>query len=399
MWRRSRLQGAVIAILIFGVVLAWQGQVELSFFILCLIILALVALWPEHKNFPLVPVPDKSSQKNKGHSPTWLSYNPEPSIIVDRKGLVVQVNKPALHLLSGLKKGEALSFGLRSPDVLNALDQASKTEQPVKVNYETRFPVERSFEVLIAPLNDQKGACLFFRELTESRRLEAMRADFVANASHELKTPLASLIGFIDTLQGSAKNDPKAQERFLTIMRQQAERMTRLINDLLSLSHIELKEHVEPHERIEFAGLVTYIVDSLKPLATERNVTLHWTPATEILVKGDRDDLLRLIENLIENAIKYGESGQKVEVSLGAQDLNIEFCVKDYGCGIAREHIPRLTERFYRVDQTASREKGGTGLGLSLVKHIVNRHKGKMQIESESGSGTKVKIILPKWQS
>jgi two-component system phosphate regulon sensor histidine kinase PhoR len=240
-----------------------------------------------------------------------------------------------------------------------------------------------------------------FHDQTPLHRVEQMRADFVANASHELRTPLAALSGFIDTLQGPARNDTEARERFLAIMRTQATRMARLIDDLLSLSRIELSAHVRPDTPTDLAPIVRQVVDGLEALARERQVAIAVdVPAAPVMVMGDREELLRVVENLVENGLKYGASGGKIDVSLTAEastggDFEAVLRVRDYGPGIAPEHLPRLTERFYRVDVGESRALGGTGLGLSLVKHILNRHRGRLLIESTPGAGATFSASLP----
>jgi two-component system phosphate regulon sensor histidine kinase PhoR len=241
---------------------------------------------------------------------------------------------------------------------------------------------------------------LTFRDLTPLRRAEEMRADFVANASHELRTPLAALSGFIETLQGPAREDAKARERFLDIMQEQARRMARLIDDLLSLSRIELNAHRQPDTPIDLAPIVGQVVDSLQTLARDRAVMVNVEAAGALRVLGDRDELVRVFENLVENALKYGASGKRVDIRLApAKGLDGEpeaqVSVRDYGPGIAPEHLPRLTERFYRVDVRESRALGGTGLGLALVKHILNRHRGRLSIESTLGAGATFIVHLP----
>jgi len=239
------------------------------------------------------------------------------------------------------------------------------------------------------------------QDLTPLRRVEEMRADFVANASHELRTPLASLSGFIDTLQGPARDDAAARERFIAIMKGQARRMARLIDDLLSLSRIELNAHVRPQTSADVTSVVRQVADALQVLAEERGVAIAIdAPAEPLVVVGDRDELTRVFENLIENALKYGASGGRVIVSLvqansaeGAPEVRV--LVRDFGPGIAPEHLPRLTERFYRVDVGDSRAQGGTGLGLSLVKHIVNRHRGRLLIESVPKNGATFTACFP----
>jgi len=239
-----------------------------------------------------------------------------------------------------------------------------------------------------------------FHDLTPLRRVEEMRADFVANASHELRTPLAALLGFIETLQGSAREDSKARARFLAIMQEQARRMARLIDDLLSLSRIELNAHRRPDTPVGLAPIVRQVADGLETLARDRGVTVNIDNANAMSVLGDHDELVRVFENLVENALKYGAAGRRVDIKLGQGssaegEPEAQVSVRDYGPGIAPEHLPRLTERFYRVDVTESRAQGGTGLGLALVKHILNRHRGRLTIESAPGAGAVFTVHLP----
>jgi two-component system phosphate regulon sensor histidine kinase PhoR len=263
-------------------------------------------------------------------------------------------------------------------------------------------------ELIITPVpvptlfgGTDKCMLMTFHDQTPLRRVEEMRADFVANASHELRTPLAALSGFIDTLQGPAKDDAKARERFLGIMHAQATRMARLIDDLLSLSRVELSAHVRPDALVDIVPIIRQVADGLEPLARERQVAIDIElPETTALIAGDREELLRLFENLIENALKYGASGGKVVVSLSASVAGegtpeVRVLVRDFGPGIAPEHLPRLTERFYRVDVGDSRAQGGTGLGLSLVKHILNRHRGRLLIESVPKQGATFTACFP----
>jgi two-component system phosphate regulon sensor histidine kinase PhoR len=228
-----------------------------------------------------------------------------------------------------------------------------------------------------------------------------MRADFIANASHELRTPLAALAGFIETLQGSARDDTAARARFLPIMQAQATRMARLIDDLLSLSRIELNAHLRPDKQVDLVAIIRQVADSLQTLARDRGVDIRATARPDrLLVLGDRDELMRVLENLIENALKYAASGKRIDITLAVSDgskgpREASIAVRDYGPGIAPEHLPRLTERFYRVDVSDSRAQGGTGLGLALVKHILNRHGGRLTIDSIAGHGATFTAHLP----
>jgi len=241
---------------------------------------------------------------------------------------------------------------------------------------------------------------VFLRDLTEQRRLDRMREDFVSNASHELRTPLASLTGFVETLQGSARDDEAARARFLKIMLEQAERMRRLIEDLLSLSRIEMRAHVRPRGSVDLDEALGYAVDALRPLAGEAGVAIEFQRHDRLPpVLGDRDELVQVFENLIENAIKYGGSGGRVVVAIAPPRLGpaarIVASVRDFGPGIAPQHLPRLTERFYRVDDESGRVKRGTGLGLAIVKHIVTRHHGRLTIASEENQGAEFSVDLP----
>ena len=241
---------------------------------------------------------------------------------------------------------------------------------------------------------------LAIRDLTPAQRLERMRADFVANASHELRTPLASLTGFIETLQGPARDDTKAREKFLATMAEQARRMARLIDDLLSLSRIELKAHVQPDTEIDLVPVVRHVVDALQPIAAANGVEIRADLAAgPFRMLADRDEITQVFQNIVENAVKYGRGGKFVDVSLAAggsaKRPEAVVMVRDYGPGIPAEHLPRLTERFYRVDVAQSRETGGTGLGLAIVKHILNRHRCSLKVDSREGEGATFTVSLP----
>ncbi|MFZ3349617.1 MAG: ATP-binding protein [Xanthobacteraceae bacterium] len=335
-----------------------------------------------------------------------VSGLPDPVIALDRDGRVVALNEPARVLAPALRQGEPVTLALRMPELTEAIDRACTRGEQQRVEYSERVPLDRWFEAVAMPVKRTLDArspdlvLLTFRDLTPLRRVEEMRADFVANASHELRTPLAALSGFIETLQGPARDDVKARERFLAIMQDQARRMARLIDDLLSLSRIELNAHRRPDAPVDLIPIVRQVVDGLQTLARDRGVTIEIAADDALMVLGDRDELVRLFENLVENALKYGAPGKCVDVKLSrgtAADDQAEAVasVRDFGPGIAPEHMPRLTERFYRVDVRESRAQGGTGLGLALVKHILNRHRGRLSIESAPGEGATFTVHLP----
>jgi len=330
---------------------------------------------------------------------------PDPVVALDRDGRVLALNERARALAPALRQGEPVSFALRMPDLIEAIGGAMTGEEQ-RVVYFERVPMDRWYETVVMPVKREPNAArpdlvlMTFHDLTPLRRVEEMRADFVANASHELRTPLAALLGFIETLQGSARDDPKARERFLAIMQEQARRMARLIDDLLSLSRIELNAHRRPDTPVDLVPIVRQVVDGLETLARDRGVAVNIEAANALTVLGDHDELVRIFENLVENALKYGAAGRRVDIKLGlgtSADGEPEalVSVRDYGPGISPEHLPRLTERFYRVDVTESRAQGGTGLGLALVKHILNRHRGRLTIDSAPGAGATFTIHLP----
>src|SRR5947209_9148109 len=333
---------------------------------------------------------------------------PDPAVLLDRAGRVIHLNAAAAQLVPALRKNELAQFALRSPEIITALREAIATAEPRRATYLDHVPVDRWMELIITPVpvptlfgGSEKCMLMTFHDQTPLRRAEEMRADFVANASHELRTPLAGRSGFIDTLQGTARDDANARDRFLAIMQAQGKRMARLIDDLLSLSRVELSAHVRPDTLVDIVAIIRQVADGLEPLARERQVVIDIDlPQTAVTIAGDREELLRLVENLIENALKYGASGGKVIVSLtlanSTEDaLEVRLIVRDFGPGIAPEHLPRLTERFYRVDVGDSRAQGGTGLGLSLVKHIVNRHRGRLLIESVPKHGAAFTACFP----
>ena len=334
-----------------------------------------------------------------------LDAIPNPVVAIDGGSIAIAANARARLVLPGLRLQQPVALALHAAELIEAIDRAVASGQPGKAHFSERVPAERWYEVHVVPVRPPAVApggrpllLLTFHDLTPLYRVEQVRADFVANASHELRTPLAALSGFIETLQGPARDDPAAREKFLGIMQGQASRMARLIDDLLSLSRIELRAHVKPDGPLDLMGVLRQVLEGLQTLARERGVKLTWSaPSAPLTVRGDRDELTRMFENLVENGLKYGASGKRVEVRVESAEGGAEarVAVRDYGPGIAPEHMPRLTERFYRVDVGQSRAEGGTGLGLALAKHILNRHGGRLEIVSVLGEGSTFTAVLP----
>ena len=413
-----RLRHARWTLLVTALGLVWlvagAGTEPWRAFVLFCVIVAATILLPRRRKVTrlkarvearrLMTVPDIHMRK-------LAAALPDPCFILDRRGIVRFTNQAGATIFGNVKEGDPLSFRIRQPDLLAALDNVLDGGPIEKVEYSLKSHSERVYEAWVTPIHLAADPPRFARpdfillllhDQTEQKNIERMRADFVANASHELRTPLASVIGFIETLQGPAKGDAEANERFLSIMLDQAERMSRLVSDLLSLSRIEMKAHLVPDTRVDLTKILHHVTDALTPLASEQSVTINSHCSHDSLwVVGDRDELVQVFENLVENAIKYGQNGERVDIHCDQftdpadSKLYYTVSVRDHGPGIPREHLPRLTERFYRIDVASSREQKGTGLGLAIVKHILTRHRGRLHIDSVAGEGSTFQVRLP----
>jgi two-component system phosphate regulon sensor histidine kinase PhoR len=412
----ERLAGGPAVVLAFAIVVTVfvaTGALSWPNAVFGLLVVVAAALFAGRRGTPVDEVPAAAGRGEARMAPqlieTLLAGLPDAAIAIDPEGIVISFNAPAGVLAPALRRGEPASFALRMPEVVAAIRRATATGEEQRIEFSERVPVDRWYQAHVTALHMDRETpaarpdlvLMTVRDLTPLRRVEEMRADFVANASHELRTPLATLSGFIETLQGPARDDPAARERFLAIMKQQATRMARLIDDLLSLSRIELNAHLRPDTAVELVGIVRQVADALQTLARDRGVEIAVSaPDAPIMVPGDRDELVRVLENLVENALKYGAAGKRVDITVaraapagGAGEAMVS--VRDHGPGIAPEHLPRLTERFYRVDVAQSRAEGGTGLGLAIVKHILNRHLGRLEIDSRQGEGATFTVRLP----
>lgn len=331
---------------------------------------------------------------------------PHPIFFLDRERRVVRANAVARVLVDSDLIGRDIADGLRDPTLLSAIDRVIDGQGSQTVDLVLPVPVETEFIVRVEPVDPPPGTppgrdapvvLIDMQDITALRRSERMRVDFVANVSHELRTPLTSLTGFIETLRGPARDDAVARDHFLAIMQEQSERMFRLISDLLSLSRIELEEHSRPQEQVNIPDLLRRLIELLSQKAEKVSVKIitDW-PDDLPPVRGDSDQLFQVFQNLLDNALKYGAKGDAVTITAKLNErrrLVVE--ITDQGAGIPPEHLPRLTERFYRVDAARSRELGGTGLGLAIVKHILNRHRGRLTVTSKVGKGSTFGVILP----
>jgi len=349
---------------------------------------------------------------------SYLEAVPLPAVLVDAEARILAGNQAALKLNPHADDDRPLILVFRQPSLNSAVDACLKDGRSHRAIYaHNDGPQEHRFDVtvspvdlvsasggrLVAPNMRTKGVMICFQDVTEVQQLDQMRRDFVANVSHELRTPLTAILGFVETLQGPARGDSVATDRFLSIMSDEASRMNRLVGDLLSLSRVEEVSRMRPTDPVDLDQIIRSVARNLSALADSNNSTVTYKDAeAPVVVPGDADQLLQVITNLVENALKYGGQGTNVEVSIsnvnGRNGLRGEgwmVSVQDDGPGIDTIHIARLTERFYRIDSHRSREMGGTGLGLAIVKHIVNRHRGRMKIESILGKGSVFSVILP----
>lgn len=334
----------------------------------------------------------------------FVDAMPLPAVIIGADERVSAVNGQAARFFGAAVIGRHYITSFRQPSLLDAIEQIMSDGQTRRARYQsTEARRDKTWLVHLAMIGTDGSLLMTFEDLTATEEAGAMRRDFVANVSHELRTPLTALSGFIETLRGAAKNDPAAQARFLEIMDREAARMNRLVEDLMQLNRVEATERMRPAEVIDLAAVVRSVANALEPLARERRmVVLRENLDDAVKIPGDADQLAQVFTNLIENALKYSGQGETVTLRLETVDNHpmtrgpaAVLSVSDTGAGFDPALIPRLTERFYRIDSHRSRELGGTGLGLAIVKHIINRHRGRLRIESTPGQGSVFTVILP----
>jgi len=337
-----------------------------------------------------------------------LDQLPDPVILLNDAREIVAINRHARDVLGIGATGRDLALSLRHPAVLAAVETVSSGVPSISEEITLPVPVPRTFTLHVGRLPGDAGTgttgmVLVLHDETRAKRAEQSRADFVANVSHELRSPLSAVIGFIETLLGHARDDAEARERFLGVMHSEAQRMSRLVNDLLSLARVEINEHVPPRGVVHLNDVFNSVADSLQVRAAEKDMRISIECDANLPpVIGESDQIVQVFQNLVDNAIKYGRENTEIRLEArsigrmpGSDVPGIAGSVTDHGDGIAAEHLPRLTERFYRVDEGRSRRLGGTGLGLAIVKHIVNRHRGQIRLDSEEGTGTTFTVYLP----
>ncbi len=422
-----------ITILGFGAITQTQILITLIIAGLFAASLILYGLWPVKENSAQYTQDyiDQSETESLAAQARLADGLHEAIAIIDTRHRVIYANPAARALLDIKNLGRPLSTYVREIGVKDRIESALNGKRPEPFSYKVDMPTERHIRLMASPFktrdeNFPKPMVLcIFSDITEYMFIDDQRADFLANASHELKTPVASILGYIETLQGHAKNDPKAREKFLNIMKNQGERMQRLISDLLSLLRIEQIEHQVPDGKADIKAALITAIEAVEPNSTKRNIHINFTPSKIPHIRGDQDELVQLVLNLLDNAVRISQPNTEINMSLSltsnwqlgpafadsvfsenaqsrrivmppsGRDSYIIFKIRDHGPGFSRDHLPRIGERFYRIAGDLSSKEKGTGLGLAIVKHITRRHRGGLLIKSGIGEGTEFIVMLP----
>ena len=327
-----------------------------------------------------------------------------PILVIDHRSYVISSNKAAVELLGNDFKDRHFYVAIRQPAIINLFENVSGSNEIQKENfYKTVTGVDRTYEVTANYSKELKIVSLSFDDVTDAVQANQIRRDFVANVSHELKSPLTSILGFTETLSGVIESNPSKAKQFLSIMERESLRMSSLIDDLLGLSRVEAAEKQLPTEKVNLGNIMREVMEILTATAAKKNISIEYVQeASDPLIIGDYSQVVQVFTNLLQNAIKYGGDGNKINVIMNSIEYHkallttgYKVSVEDTGIGIEEHHLARLTERFYRVDDHRSRNEGGTGLGLSIVKHIMARHNGRLLVESEPGNGSVFSVIFP----
>ena len=324
-------------------------------------------------------------------------------LVIDKSKTICFANLNAKNRFGENILNQNISSIIRDPALLDNIQNSLNDKSSSTIDVETKKPNYQYYKVSVMPgpkniFNAEETVIIFFKDLTDIIKAQKLKSDFVANVSHELRTPLQSIKLGLETINsGPAKDDLNSQKKIMPLILQQTSRMENIVNDLLSLSRIELQEHIKPNEDVDINEIISHSIELHSELFKKKGVACNFEKKiTNGKFKGDRNRLIEVFNNLIDNAVKYSEKNTKINLLAKDDDKNINVVIKDEGIGIPREHIPKITERFFRVNPEKSKEAGGTGLGLAIVKHIVNQHRGEMQITSEEGKGTEISLTFPK---
>ena len=364
------------------------------------------------KNQNILSSTNKANSQTIISSKSYSSEDIENQLINEIEDYILFIN--SFNAISAANKaaksfygdiiGKNLSSFLRAPDLLDKIEKCRDKRVNEYLEFEINLPTYSFFRLTIVPLS-QKNVLIVVKDYTDVKKSEQLRSDFVANVSHELKTPLVSIKGFLETISNSAKDDPKAQEKFIKIMQEQANKMEILILDLMSLSRIEMQEHIQPDGKVDMKEIISNIQNIPNKILSNKNININFKIEDNLpFVRGDYDKLSEVVQNIYDNAIKYTKENTTIDILLKSNSKKFSYgsvflSIKDEGIGIAKEEIHRITERFYRSANAKKNMIQGTGLGLAIVKHIVKQHRGELEINSRLNEGSEFIIHLPLYET
>ena len=330
----------------------------------------------------------------------FFKFFPDPLLIIDQNNIIIEMNEQAVDFFGENSKNRNIFSTLRIPELSSLIDESVKQKKPVEKELNLIYPKEKVFNIWVSGRRDLGANKLSFIRLfdtTSQHNIQDIQRDFIANASHELKTPIASIIGYCEALLDESSNKSSKKEDFLKTMSNEANRMSSLVKDLLSLTRIERIEHSPPEEEVNLIEIVKNVRKTCKERKFLSNTKYKFSiPKGKIKIIGDKIELQQVFFNIIENAITHSRSKKPIEVKLMSKLKKAIFVVEDFGIGISNQNIPMLTKRFYRIDSSRPRDTGHTGLGLSIVKHILNRHNAELNIQSEINKGSSFSITFNK---
>ena len=378
-----------------------------AIYILVLIIFFGISFYVANKNFEtndiIIRSGSDASKKETEYtlikkSPVF-THNEQPMVIVDDAFIIRSSNQAFKNFCGANPDGKPISISLRSPDIDTAIESVNSQNVFKSVEFSIFQSVEK---FLLAQLftiyHDRKYVLLSITDISDLKAADKLKTNFVSNVSHELRTPLSSILGFIETIEGPAKDDEKKKKEFFQTIKNEAERMQRLVNDLLSLSKVEESEFQLPNERVDLGACIHSAMDALNVIANKKKISIQLSqPVNSIFVRGNTDQIIEVFENLLENAITYSNEKGKISIEYESLAEYEQISIIDNGIGIPTNDIVRLTERFFRAKNSVDYRRNSSGLGLAIVKHILNRHEGKLEISSEVGKGSKFSVSIPKY--
>ena len=342
---------------------------------------------------------NNDSPLNKNLQEFFVNHLQEIIVIINKFNIITFANIPALNFFGNKLLGQNIGSELRIPDLLDGIDQNRQDKLLKKIDLEIKFPTYKYLKADIIS-TELENVIIIMRDYTEIKKSQDLRSDFVANVSHELKTPLTSIKGFLEVIETSAKDDPQMQKKSIKIMQAQANKMQILIDDLLLLNRIEQQEHIKHRDKVNITEVLKEVISNYSTLTNKKNITIKFTNSkNDFLVKGNKEKLTVLFKNILDNAIKYSSPNTEISFEMNSKNAKVSITIQDQGIGIPKKDILRITERFYRSDNGKKLKIEGTGIGLSIVKHIINQHEGELRISSMEGKGSQFIVELKQFEN